>query len=240
MSGLVWQAAPLYVTGVAVGARQSRPRLHRSLPSGHRAVRAALYFKVLCRCYNPARMPLLSVLLATALAAQASSWLDRPMARWNPAGAPVPAAPASAEAPAALARRCASLVASGSDVDAIVAKAGWVPFLHLDRRLTRDDIEVVGGMVAAGPACDPTQFHLFVFVGGRFAGTLSPSPMRTARDGVAGSVRITAQDAMTSEFARYTASDSECCPSSVVRVSYRINRAGAAAVIEATEARQVR
>jgi len=180
------------------------------------------------------------MLLATALAAQAGSWLDRPLARWNSAGAAMPAPPASPDARPALARRCASLVAAGSAVDALVTRAGWVPFLHLDRRLTRDDVEVVGGMAAAGPACEPTVFNLFVFVGGRFAGTLSPSSMSTSRDGVAGSVRLMGPDALTTEFARYTATDSECCPSSVVRVSYRINRAGAAPVLEASEARRVR
>jgi hypothetical protein len=178
--------------------------------------------------------------LAAALAAQSGSWLDRPMVKWNAAGAVIPAPPASPEARPALSRRCASLVASGSAVDALVTRAGWVPFLHLDRRITREDVEVVGGMAVAGPACDPTVFNLFVFVGGRFAGTLSPTPMSTSRDGAAGSVRLTGADAMTTEFARYTAADSECCPSSVVRVSYRLNRAGAAAVLEAVEARRVR
>ena len=125
-------------------------------------------------------------------------------------------------------------------MDALVAKASWLPFLHVDRRIIRDDVEVVGGLAAAGPACEPTTFNLFVFVGGRFAGTLSPSAMSASRDGVAGSVRLTGQDAMTTEFGRYTAADSECCPSSVVRVSYRINRAGPAPLLEAVEARRVR
>ncbi len=183
---------------------------------------------------------LISIMLAAAFAAQASSWLDRPLAKWNAANAGLPAPPASPETRPALTRRCASLVASGSAVDALVTKAGWVPFLHLDRRITRDDAEVVAGMAAAGPACEPTIFNLFVFVGGRFAGTLSPLPMSTSRDGVAGSVRLTGPEAITTEFARYTPTDSECCPSSVVRVSYRLTRVGAAVVLEAMDARRVR
>ena len=125
-------------------------------------------------------------------------------------------------------------------MDALVTSGGWLPFLHVDRRVTRDDVEVIGGMATAGPGCEPTAFNLFVFVGGRFAGTLSPSSMRTSRDGVAGSVRLTGQDAIVAEFARYTAADSECCPSSIVRVSYRVNRAGPAAVVEALDASRVR
>jgi hypothetical protein len=152
----------------------------------------------------------------------------------------MPMPPTASETRPALARRCATRVATGGAVDALLTKGGWLPFLHVDRRITRDDVEVVGGMAAAGPACEPTVFNLFVFVDGRFAGTLSPSSMSTSRDGAAGSVRLTGQDAMTAEFARYAATDSECCPSSVVRVSYRIQRDGPAAVIEAVEARRVR
>ena len=125
-------------------------------------------------------------------------------------------------------------------MDARVAGGGWLPFLHVDRRITRDDVEVVGGLAAAGPGCEPTVFNLFVFVGGQFAGTLSPASMRQSRDGAAGSVRLTGQDAIVAEFARYTPADSECCPSSIVRVSYRINRAGQAPVIEALQASRVR
>lgn len=132
------------------------------------------------------------------------------------------------------------MVASGRAADAQIEKAGWMPFLHVDRRIAREDVEVVGGMAVAGPACQPTAFNLFVFVGGRFAGTLSPSPMRTAGDAVAGPVRLTGPNAISAEFARYTPADSDCCPSSTVRVTYRINRSGAAPLLEATEVRRVR
>jgi hypothetical protein len=162
------------------------------------------------------------------------------MTTWNAAGAAIPSPPKTPEQPRALATRCASIVADGSTVDALLHAAGWVPFLHVDRRLTRDDVEVVGGLAAAGPSCEPTSFNLFVFVGGRFAGTLSPSLMHTGRDGVAGSVRLSGPNALTSEFARYTAADAECCPSSIVRVTYRINRQGASPAVEAVEANRVR
>ena len=54
--------------------------------------------------------------------------------------------------------------------------------------------------------------------------------MTTARDGVIGAVRIVDDTALTAEFARYTANDSECCPSSRVKVTYRIDRGQAAVV----------
>jgi hypothetical protein len=190
---------------------------------------------------TPAALVAMALLVqAPAPSAQAASWLDQPMARWHSAPADVPAPPASSEATSAVARRCAATVATGSAADALVAKAGWVPFLHGDRRLTGDDVEVVGGMSAASPTCEPAAFNLFVFVGGQFAGTLSPSAMQTARDGVAGSVRLTGEDTLTSEFARYLPADAECCPSAIVRVTYRINRTSAVPSLEAVDAKRVR
>jgi hypothetical protein len=192
----------------------------------------------------------LSVLAAAALSAAAVvdkvsaqaavGWLDRPMPSWNQPAAGVPVAQKGTEAQAALDRRCGSSTLASSTTADLVRKAGWVPFLHQDRSIARDDIDVIGGMSAASPGCEPTVFNLFVFVGGRFAGTLSPMVMTQNRDGAAGAVRITSADALTGEFARYTPTDTECCPSSRVRVTYRIDRAGVRPVLAATEARQVR
>ena len=81
-------------------------------------------------------------------------------------------------------------------------------------------------MTAANPGCEPTTFNVFVFSGGKFAGTLSPTVMTQGRDGVAGAVRLTGPDEVTAEFARYDGKDTECCPSSRVRVTYRIELAG--------------
>jgi hypothetical protein len=119
--------------------------------------------------------------------------------------------------------------------------AGWVPFFHFDRAIARDDIEVLGGMTAAtSPGCEPTTFNLFVFVGGTFAGTISPNVMGQGRDGVAGAVRVTAADALTAEFARYMAKDAECCPSSRDRVTYRIERAGSRPTLVPLDLRTLR
>ena len=168
-----------------------------------------------------------------------AGWLDRPLAQWNQSGAALASPPSGAESSAALARRCRSNAMKGSTIDAL-SKAGWVPFLHQDRSITRDDIEIVGGMSAASAGCEATVFNLFVFVAGNYAGTISPTSMTAARDGVVGAVRLTRADALTAEFARYTPKDTECCPSSRVRVSYRIERSGGRPLLAATEARQIR
>ena len=176
------------------------------------------------------RALILAVLLATSLSPGMSAqtgimWLDRPMTPWNQTVTSVPTAPAGSEAQSALERRCGSSSLSASPNGGSVRKAGWVPFLHFDRAIVRDDVEVIGGMIAASAGCEPMTFNLFVFAGGKFAGTLSPIVMTQARAGVAGAVRITSADAVTAEFARYTGKDTECCPSSRVRVTYRIDRA---------------
>ena len=175
------------------------------------------------------RALLLVIPIATSLMPAVSSqtgtiWLDRPMTPWTSTA--VPAAQAGSEAQTVLDRRCGSSSLTASTTADAVRKAGWVPFLHFDRAIARDDIEVIGGMTAATtPGCEPTMFNLFVFVGGAFAGTISPMVMGQGRDGVVGAVRVTGTDALTAEFARYTTKDSECCPSSRVRVTYRIERA---------------
>ena len=67
-------------------------------------------------------------------------------------------------------------------------------YRHLDQLLEKGDVEVIGGMTGATPGCEPTLFNLFVFVGGRFAGTVSPTRMMPSRDGAAGAVRIISDD----------------------------------------------
>ena len=170
-----------------------------------------------------------ATLLPTTVSAQSDTlWLDRPLAAWTHAAGTVPQARAGTESQSALEQRCGSSSLTASAAAEAVRKVGWAPFLHFDRAIAGDDVEVIGGMTAAAvPGCEPTMFNLFVFVGGTFAGTISPMVMGQGSDGVVGAVRITGADALTAEFARYTTKDTACCPSSRVRVTYRIERAGA-------------
>jgi hypothetical protein len=156
------------------------------------------------------------------------------------AQAGLPSSPLAADAYAALEKRCGTPKAASPESVAALRRARWVPFLHLDQAIARNDIEVIGGMTDATPGCEATSFNLFVFVGGRFAGTVSPAQMTSSRDGVAGAVRITGADTITVEFARYRPGDAECCPSSRERMNYRIEKTGAGPTLVATGARQVR
>ena len=181
------------------------------------------------------------IVLILLLSAQlAAGWLDRAPAGWNQPAAGVPPSRIAADSHATLERRCgAPKSASPGAVDAI-RRARWVPFLHLDQAIASNDIEILGGMTGATPGCEPLYFNLFVFAGGVFAGTVSPVMMAPTRDGAAGAVRITGADTLTVEFARFMPGDAECCPSSRLRVSYRIDKSGAGPNLVPTDARQVR
>jgi LppP/LprE lipoprotein len=152
----------------------------------------------------------------------------------------VPASSLGADSHAALEKRCGTPKTASAESIAALRRARWVPFLHLDQAIARNGIEVVGGMTAATPGCEPELFNLFVFVDRVFAGTVSPMPMTPSRDRAAGAVRITGADTLTVEFARYMPGDAECCPSARERVSYRIDKTGAGPTLVATDTRQVR
>jgi hypothetical protein len=152
----------------------------------------------------------------------------------------VPASSLSADAHAALEKRCGIPKSASPESIAALRRSRWVPFLHLDQAISRSGIEVVGGMTAATAGCVPESFNLFVFVDGSFAGTVSRVAMSPSRDGAAGAVRITGPDTLTVEFARYLPGDAECCPSSRERASYRIEKTGAGPTLVAAGTRQVR
>ena len=184
---------------------------------------------------------MLLAISAGALSAQPKtqeSW-HRPLANWNQAGAPLPAPPAAEESKASLIARCRLTPPRGTPAEKAVDGADRVPFHNFDRRLVREGVEVVGGMAGSDGMCRPTNYNLFVFVRGRFAGTLSPLAMTSRLDASSGAVRLPLPQ-ITAEFARYAASDPLCCPSSRVIVHYRIERGGAGAVVVPIEVRTTR
>jgi hypothetical protein len=156
-------------------------------------------------------------------------WLDQPLANWNKVGAPVPAAPAPVEPLETVAARCRLTPLAGGPARAVAA-AGWMPFNYFGQAITQDDVEIVGGMTGADGMCRPTRYNVFVFVAGRFAGTISPALMTSREDGSSGAVRL-APPEITVEFARYTPRDPLCCPSARATVRFRIDRTAAGAIV---------
>jgi hypothetical protein len=177
---------------------------------------------------------------AAAQTKDGASWLDRPLMGWNKAGAAIPQAPAASESRDAVEKRCQLTPRRATEAERAVDAAGWIAFLNYDQVLVREDIEIVGGMRAADGMCRPIAYNLFVFVGGRFAGVLSPTVMTSRLDGSSGPVRILAADSLSAEFARYKEIDPLCCPSSRVSVRYRVNRASGRPIVEPIEIRTTR
>jgi hypothetical protein len=77
---------------------------------------------------------------------------------------------------------------------------------------------------------------VFVFVDGRFAGTLSPELMNSRTGGTATEVRLYSASHVAAEFARYTEKDPLCCPLCTSSVSLQITRDVGGALVAPAQA----
>ncbi len=167
------------------------------------------------------------VFTATAFAqAPEPTWLDQPLSNWNKAGRTMARAAPNGETIAEAMTRCVDLrLLRNTPGERALADAGWLPFHMFDRQIAQRDVEIVGGLAGVDGMCRPVDFNVFVFVAGRFAGTLSPGDMSSRNDGsIAGGIRLADDDTIAADFARYAESDPLCCPSGRVTVRYRIDR----------------
>lgn len=197
------------------------------------------------RALNTALLVAIWLVSAAAVGAQEpqalpESWLNQEQLKsWNSPGGAIPAPPAAEEPRADLLKRCDLTVGRKTGAQSAIAEAGWIPFRVFDREIVKDDVEIMGGMAGADGMCRPWLFNVFVYVGGRFAGTLSPSPMNSRLDSSIGATRLV-DDGITAEFLRYTEEDPLCCPSSRVTVRYGIDRSGARPVVTPLDVRKRR
>lgn len=160
------------------------------------------------------------------------AWLDQPApSRWNQPGAKIPRAPRFEPDPF-LAKQCATQArAPASNADRAVAAAGWK---LVGASQAFGETEVILGRSGVDGMCRPLGFQAFVFVGGRFAGTLAPRPMDSRTDGAAQVPQLLSADALAVTFSRYAHSDPLCCPSRLSTVQYRVERSGPGPVVKAT------
>ena len=176
---------------------------------------------------------------ASARQQSASSWLDRPLTSWNTPGVPIPPPRPAEEDKAAVIKRCGLKRPAATAPEKALDAAGWIPFWNFDQQLVREGIEIVGGLSGADGMCRPADYNLFVFVDGRYAGTLSPEMMVSRTDGSSGVVRMPLPQ-LTAEFSRFAPTDPLCCPSSRVTVRYRIDRVSAGPVVIPVDVRTTR
>ena len=177
---------------------------------------------------------LIALIAVATLHAQAPerSWLDVPLSNWNTPGRAMPRANTEDETVPEMTKRCKLTPPRSTAGERAVGDAGWVPFHMFDRQIVQRDVEIVGGMAGVDGMCRPVEFKVFVFVGGKLAGTLSPSDMHSRSDGsIGGAIRLAPDDTISAEFVRYSDADPLCCPSGRVTVRYRIDRKGAAPVV---------
>ena len=168
---------------------------------------------------------------ATAVAqppARGGDWLDRPPAAWNQPGAPLPRAPEGRE-DGENRESCEAVIRlPSSDVDRVLTDAGWHLFGPVQGW---GDAVVLMANAAWDGMCRPWRYQFFVFVGGRFAGTLSPVLMDARTDGAGQRVALASESELTADFLRYGESDPLCCPTRITEARFQIVRGGEGPVV---------
>lgn len=148
----------------------------------------------------------------------ADSWLDQPkLPAWNRSGLSVPKPP-QVQGPAD--PRCQALTRPTElKEDTVLRDAGWKLVGEY-----RGGWQVLVILATAGydGMCRPLQFQGFVFVRGKFAGTLSPEVMLSRMDASLTRATIDSNGRLRAEYARYTASDPLCCPSRTTTVVFEV------------------
>jgi len=166
----------------------------------------------------------LAVAMAPPAAAQSakSRWLDAdPIRNWNNPNGAIPKGPSASLADI---RDCEKRGAEETKKTPPtpetrqVAKAGWRG-ATVDKRA--GDTVFVFARNSVDGMCRPMSYQIFVFVKGRFAGTLAPRPVDSREDG---SFMLEKEGAerFTASFMRYTSNDPLCCPSRISTVTYTI------------------
>lgn len=172
-----------------------------------------------------------AILFALALAGgeaaaqtAASRWLDaKTIANWNKPGMAIPRGPKSGYSGdiADCEKRGAEETAKSPPTAETrqVAAAGWLG-AAVDRRA--GDTVIVFARNGVDGMCRPMDYQYFVFVKGRFAGTLSPRPMHSRADGSAWLEEKPRARRFTADFARYRRDDPLCCPARTSTVTYEV------------------
>lgn len=146
------------------------------------------------------------------------SWLDRPLVNWNRRMAALPAPVRDAQYPMTARCREQARPAASAGERALVRR-GWTLIGAVQSFGTTRLITATAGFDGM---CRPWGHQAFVYVEGRYAGTLAPVPMYSRLDGSMTIARLFSPKSIAAEFARYGESDARCCPSRTSTVSYTI------------------
>ncbi|MBW4472954.1 MAG: LppP/LprE family lipoprotein [Stenomitos rutilans HA7619-LM2] len=162
-----------------------------------------------------------------------SFWLDQAKpANWNKPGASLPKAPLSSVDLDNFHQCKATIRPATAPEDKAVNSAGWKLFGSYQRF---GKVSLVTGFSGVDGMCRPLGYQDFVFVNGKFAGTLSPQPMDSRTDGASGRTYLFEETELSAEFARYKEADALCCPSAESSVSYQIRQQKGQPVVVPTD-----
>lgn len=143
-------------------------------------------------------------------------WLDRPLNNWNKASANIPKPPVKT----VIDNQCSAQVREGTTpADKAIEKLGWLLYGAVQ---SYGKTSVILAMSGVDGMCRPMGYQEFVFVEGKFAGTLSPRPMDSRTDGSSQRTILQNGDRLLTVFNRYRDTDPLCCPSQLSRVFYQI------------------
>jgi hypothetical protein len=178
----------------------------------------------------------LTVLGMLALAGPAAAdgrWIDaRPIANWNRADAAIPKAEKNLLVGEERQRCRGSIKTELDPLEKSVEAAGWTVMTDLAAEpIDIAGFRVIWGMTGADGMCRPEGYQGFVFVGGHFAGTLSPQPMGARADGTGGPPKAASGGRFDVEFARYTGTEPLCCPSRTSTVRYEVRTEAAGPIV---------
>jgi LppP/LprE lipoprotein len=151
----------------------------------------------------------------------AGAWLDSTPVQWNTPGANFPKAPQDVPKNITPEYCKAHQRPVRLQEEHVVAGAGWMVFASSKGK---NGLTVVGGALSYDGMCRPDPYQYFVFVRGKFAGTLSPGLMRARSDGSVNKVSFAGRRKIVAAFSRYTAADPLCCPSKLSEATYEIRQ----------------
>jgi hypothetical protein len=145
-----------------------------------------------------------------------AAWLDQPTPTpWNKAGSSIPTAP---KVEGATLPRCRDQARPAQlDEDKRLRDQGWDLVGPYQGGW---GVIVIRATAGYDGMCRPRQYQDFVFVGGAFAGTLSPQPMDSRTDGSLVRTFIESGTRLTGEYQRYASRDPLCCPSRTTHVIF--------------------
>jgi hypothetical protein len=170
-----------------------------------------------------------------------SAWITgplttgQPVAPWNAPGQPAPGAPpvvgvaSAATAPLQVQAHCGRHVRDPeTPEEQQVAAAGWS---ILGGATAGWDVRVVRGTINLDEQCRPVLYQDFVFVGGGFAGTVSPGSLTPGADGDLWARVLATPNHLAAAFAQYYPETPQCCPAGLAALDLQIQRPGGPAVV---------